>query len=89
LARNNEPSSRWPAISGQNEPDDSGADFSYARRSTAATYQAVLALPRTRPWPQTALQLIGDGMIVTLNQHIDADTAGLARDCVVKLRSRG
>ena len=51
--------------------------------------QAVIALLRTRPWPQNALQLIGDAIIATLSQHTDDDTAGLARDCVIELRGRG
>lgn len=52
-------------------------------------HQAVVALLRTRPWPQTALQLIGDGMIALLNQHPDDEATGLARDCAVALWGRG
>jgi hypothetical protein len=49
---------------------------------------AVVELLRGRPWPQNALQLIGDGLIAALGQHVQ-DAAVLARACVVELRERG
>ena len=50
-------------------------------------HKAIIALLRTRPWPGTALQLIGDGLIATLSQQqIDSAAVDLARDCIEELQ---
>ena len=49
---------------------------------------AVVALLRGQPWPQNALQLIGDGLTVALGRHVP-DAAVLAQACVAELRDRG
>ena len=41
-----------------------------------------------KPWPDDALQLIGDGLQIALRQEIE-EASGLASDCVAALRVRG
>jgi len=41
-----------------------------------------------RPWPDDALQLIGDGLLVALRREVE-EAAGLAGECVSALRVRG
>lgn len=49
---------------------------------------SLLALLRERPWPDDALQLIGDGLVGALaRRNDDADLP--ARECVAALRGRG
>lgn len=50
-----------------------------------ATLMAILG---DRPWPEHALQLIGDGLGGALARHADG-AEGPARDCVSALRERG
>lgn len=50
-----------------------------------ATLVAILG---ERPWPEHALQLIGDGLGGALARHADG-AEGPARDCVAALRERG
>jgi hypothetical protein len=42
---------------------------------------ALAALLRQAPWPEHALQLIGDGLIAAVGQRVDS-AQGLARECV-------
>ena len=49
---------------------------------------AVIALLRAEPWPEYALQLIGDGLIAALGRHVD-DATAVARECIAELRERG
>jgi hypothetical protein len=42
----------------------------------------------TKPWPEHALQLIGDGLLVALGQGVQA-ASGLAGECAAALRVRG
>jgi len=46
---------------------------------------AVIALLRAEPWPEYALQLIGDGLIAAFGRHVQDATA--FRECVQALRS--
>ena len=48
---------------------------------------ALAALLRQAPWPEQALQLIGDGLISAVSQRVDS-AEGLARECVTALRDR-
>jgi hypothetical protein len=57
---------------------------SIARGDSAALVQQLGA----RPWPDDALQLIGDGLFAALQQEVE-EVAGLASECVSALRVRG
>ena len=48
---------------------------------------AVVALLRAQPWPDDALQLIGDGLLAALTQHVE-HAPELAGDCIRALRDR-
>ena len=50
--------------------------------------RAVLALLRTRPLPEDAVQLVGDGLAAALAQRVEG-AAGPARGCIEALRRRG
>jgi len=50
--------------------------------------EALVALLESGPWPDNALQLVGDGLIAALGQHIGG-AAALAHRCVDLLRERG
>ena len=50
--------------------------------------QGVVALLRTQGWPDDSLQLIGDGLITAVGQHVENAT-GSARECGQSLRERG
>jgi len=50
--------------------------------------EALVALLESAPWPDNALQMIGDGLIAALDQHVEG-AAALARGCVDLLRERG
>ena len=49
---------------------------------------SLVALLRERPWPDHALQLIGDGLGAALALRVDG-VEDLASECVVALRERG
>lgn len=49
---------------------------------------SLVALLRTRPWPDLALQLIGGGLVAALARRVD-DADDLARECADALRERG
>ncbi len=57
---------------------------SIARGDGAALVQQL----GVRPWPDDALQLIGDGLLAALQQEFE-EAAGLAGECVSALRVRG
>jgi hypothetical protein len=48
---------------------------------------AVVALLGKSPMPEDALQLVGDGLLAAITQHVDG-AADLAADCVKLLRER-
>ena len=48
----------------------------------------VLHLLTARPWPEDALQLIGDGLLVALRQQVNG-TDEAANKCSALLRDRG
>jgi hypothetical protein len=48
----------------------------------------VLGVLSSGPIPGDALQLVGDGLVAALGQHVE-DAVGRAGDCVTLLRSRG
>jgi len=48
----------------------------------------VVQLLTGRPWPVDALQLIGDGLLIAISQHVDG-ASPLADACVSALRARG
>ena len=48
---------------------------------------AVIALLRAEPWPEYALQLIGDGLIAAFGRHVQDATA--FRECVQAAAERG
>jgi hypothetical protein len=48
---------------------------------------AVVQLLTGKPWPDEALQLIGDGLLVALRQRIQ-EASGLAGECVAALLAR-
>ena len=50
--------------------------------------RTVLALLGSGPIPGDALQLVGDGLVAALSQHVEG-AVGRAGDCVALLRSRG
>lgn len=49
---------------------------------------AVVDLLADRPWPQDTLQLIGDGLLIALRQHVHG-ARDLADRCAKLLRTRG
>lgn len=49
---------------------------------------AVVALARQTALPEDALQLLGDGLLAAVSQHVTG-AADLAGDCVKALRERG
>jgi hypothetical protein len=48
---------------------------------------ALAGLLRQAPWPEHALQLIGDGLLAAVDQRVDG-AERLARECVTALRER-
>jgi hypothetical protein len=79
----------WPVAAAQN-----GRPWKQwtGERSFGAVYRAdgsmVVELLGARPWPGTALQVIGDGLLTALSQCVGA-AAVLAEECAGELRDRG